>query len=240
MKRYLPLILILLMLIPQTVTAKGYRVVDDARILSAAEEQDLNKTAEHIVDTYGMDVAIVIIESLHGRHLETYAADYYRSLYGLGDDDSGIIFLVTMAEREWTVRTFGAAADAVSDSDIDDIMNEILDDLSDGNYYRAFSGFLDGVESEYKAYSNRGFSRFLIALVIGAAVAGIALLIMRKNMNTARAQHGARSYMVNGSYNLYQCQDFYLYSRTTRTRKQQNSHSGSGGGGSRGGRSGKF
>lgn len=241
MRKYLPFILILLILTVQPVTAHGYKIVDDAQILTSNEELVLNQTAEAIADKYDMDVAIVVIETLNGKHLETYASDYFRGAYGLGSKNSGIIFLVTMAEQEWTVRTFGNAADAVSDYDIDEIMDSILDDLSSGNYHEAFSGFLDGVENEYKAYANRGFFRLLIALLIGAAIAGIALYFMRRNMNTARAQHGARSYMTDSSYNLYQCQDVYLYSRTSRVRKQQSSHTGShGGGGSRGGRSGKF
>lgn len=241
MRKYLPFILILLLLAVQPVTAHGYKVVDDAQILTPNEELVLNQAAETIANKHGMDVAIVIVEALNGKHVETYATEYFRGAYGLGSKDSGIIFLVTMAEREWTVRTFGDAADAVSDYDIDDIMNSILDDLSSGNYYEAFSGFLDGVESEYKAYANRGFSRLLIALLIGVAIAGIALYFMRRNMNTARAQHDARSYMTDSSYSLYQCQDFYLYSRTSRVRKQQSNHSGSHGGrGSRGGRSGRF
>ena len=188
-----------------------------------------------------MDVAIVIIESLNGKHLETYASDYFRSCYGLGNENSGIIFLITMTERQWTVRTFGDAAEAVSDYDIDDIMDAVLEDLSAGYYYDAFCSFLSGVENGYDAHRGSWFPKLLTALLIGAAIAGIALFFMRRNMNTARAQHGARSYMEESSYDLYRCQDFYLYSRTSRVRKQQNSNSGShGGGGSRGGRSGRF
>jgi len=76
--------------------------------------------------------------------------------------------------------------------------------------------------------------RVLVALLIGAAAGGIALLIMRGQMNTARAQSGAKDYMIPGSYQLYRHQDLFLYSRTSRMRKPD---SNSGGGGSRGGSS---
>lgn len=74
--------------------------------------------------------------------------------------------------------------------------------------------------------------RFLFALVIGAAAGGITLLILRGQMNTARPQSGAQSYMIPGSYNLRQYQDIFLYSNVSRTRKPERNSSGGGGGGS--------
>ena len=75
--------------------------------------------------------------------------------------------------------------------------------------------------------------RLLVALLIGAAVGGIVLLIMRGQMNTIRTQSGAKTYMTPGSYNLYRQQDLFLSSRTSRIRKpDQNSSGGSRGGGS--------
>lgn len=86
-----------------------------------------------------------------------------------------------------------------------------------------------------------------VALLIGAAVGGIAILIMRSQMNTARAQRTAGSYLVSGSYQLRRAQDIFLYSRVTKTPRPK-SNSGGGGssthsssmGRSHGGRSGGF
>ncbi|MBR2888772.1 MAG: TPM domain-containing protein [Oscillospiraceae bacterium] len=86
-----------------------------------------------------------------------------------------------------------------------------------------------------------------VALLIGAAVGGIAILIMRGQMNTARAQRTAGSYLVSGSYQLRRVQDIFLYSRVTKTPRPK-SNSGGGGssthsssmGRSHGGRSGGF
>lgn len=91
-----------------------------------------------------------------------------------------------------------------------------------------------------------------VSLAIGAAVGGIVILIMRGQMNTARQQSGAASYLVNGSYDLKRHQDIFLYSRVSRTRRAENNHSSGGGhrggssvhrsasGRSHGGRSGRF
>ena len=85
-----------------------------------------------------------------------------------------------------------------------------------------------------------------VSLLIGAAVSVITILIMRSQMNTARSQKDAGSYLVSGSYCLRRSQDIFLYSRVTRSpRPKSNSGGGSSvhrgsSGRSHGGRSGGF
>lgn len=101
-----------------------------------------------------------------------------------------------------------------------------------GSYYPGTSD--DVVHYDEPLTAGDYVIRFLVALLIGAAAGGIGLLIMRGQMNTARAQSGAQNYMTPGSYQLYRHQDLFLYSRTSRMRKPDPN---SGGGGSRGGSS---
>lgn len=68
-----------------------------------------------------------------------------------------------------------------------------------------------------------------IAFVIGAVVALIVLLIMRSQMNTAKAQRGAASYMDSSTYHIGLQRDIFLYSQIKKVRKSENN---SGGGGS--------
>ena len=85
-----------------------------------------------------------------------------------------------------------------------------------------------------------------VSLFIGAAVGGIVILVMRGQMNTAKAQSGAASYLRDGSFRLNRHLDLFLYSRVNRTRRQQNSSGGgsgvhrSSGGRSHGGGHGRF
>lgn len=242
------LALILMLSINLTVRAQesNERIYDQAELLSQSEESELSAHIGKLKEQYPLDIAIVTVDSLDGKSVRRYADDfYYDHFLGVGTDDSGILFLIAMDSREWSVTTYGDTADVVTNVDIDDIMDILLDDLSDGDYYDTFDGFLDEIEDEYRAYKTAKetawLKRLLIALIIGAVIAGIALFIMRRKMNTARAQHGAGSYMKDGSYDLYRCRDIYLYSRTSRIRKAENNSSGGHrGGGSRGGRSGRF
>ena len=69
----------------------------------------------------------------------------------------------------------------------------------------------------------------LVSLLIGASVGGIAILVMRGQMNTAKAQSSAASYLREGSFRLTRHLDLFLYSRVNRTRRQQSSSGGGGG-----------
>lgn len=67
-----------------------------------------------------------------------------------------------------------------------------------------------------------------IAIIIGLISAGIVLLIMRSQMNTAKAQSGAHDYLSADTYKLLQRQDVFLHSNVTRFRRvepnNQNKH----------------
>lgn len=248
------LALLLLWTIIFPVSAAQARVVDQAGLLTAQEAAALESYADKIARTYDMDAVIVTVDSLDGSTAKSYADDYFDyNGYGLGSDASGILLLISMGEREWAVSTCGNAIAAVTNSEIDDILDDILPDLSDGAYYNAFKGFLSHVEKQYRAGIGSTVVDLstilinqLIALALGAVVAAVVLLLMRRKMNTARPQSGARSYMNSGSYDLYLRQDIYLYSNTSKVRKSESSGSSSGGshrsssGRSHGGRSGRF
>ena len=96
--------------------------------------------------------------------------------------------------------------------------------------------YIPGTQDDIIYYDPEpGFGDYLriivVSLLIGAAVGGIAILVMRGKMNIAKAQSGAASYLRDDSFRLNRHMDLFLYSRVSRTRRQQNSD-GSGGGSS--------
>lgn len=70
----------------------------------------------------------------------------------------------------------------------------------------------------------------LISLLIGALAGGVTVLIMCSQMNTAKSQTGAQSYLIPGSYDLKRYQDIFLYSNVSRHRKPEHNQSHRGGG----------
>ena len=242
MKRIILCFILIVLVLSVCVSAQTSAVCDHAELLTPSQENQLDKTIQSLSQEHSFQAVIVTVDSLDGKSPKSFAENFYlQGDYGIGETKDGILLLLAMNSRDWYIATHGQTRDIVTDSDIDDISEEIVPNLSDGNYYGAFVSFLSLVEDEYQKEQTQWIWNLLIALAIGAAIAGIALFFMRRSMNTARQQNGAGNYMKDGSFDLYECRDFYLYSRTTKVRKSQNNSSGSRSGGSSfGGRGGKF
>ena len=247
MKRYFCFLLILCIFLSIPCVAANSSVSDQASLLTTSQVADLEQEASDVYEQSGLRTIIVTVTSFSGQSAQTYAHNWLDRYF---PNQDSILFLVSMSDREWAIVTQDKAADAISDWDIDDISDSVMPYLSDGEYYEAFEAFILLSANEYNSYlSGTGaqvdgeliLTRLGIALLIGAVISLIVLLILRGTMNSARSQSGARNYMVAGSYDLLRCHDFYLYSHTTRVRKPENKSGSSGSrGGSRGGRSGRF
>lgn len=74
-------------------------------------------------------------------------------------------------------------------------------------------------------------SLIFTSLLIGVIVGAIALWLMSRGMKTAKQQSGAADY-VTGGIRIVRRQDFFLYSRTSKTPISQNNNGGGRSGGS--------
>lgn len=236
------------------------QVIDNAYLLSASERDALETKAAALRGEYEMDVVILTVDSLHGKRPQDYADDYYdENGYGCGEEKSGLLFLISMEERDWYISTCGEAIYAFTDYGIQQVGEAALPYLSDGEYYEAFDAYLDELPIYFSAYRSgapldgyadtsgdyyhgdqesvvhyekRRTPSLVISLLIGAAVAGIVVLVMRTSMNTNRLQSGASDYLEQGSFHLNRQQDLFLYSHVSKTHRPQNNNSSGGGGSS--------
>ena len=233
-------------------------VIDSADLLTLNQEVLLETSAASLGDTYGMDVVILTVDSLGGKSPQDYADDYYDE-NGYGDD--GMLFLISMEERDWYISTCGSAIYAVTDYGIQQLGALAVPYLSGGDYYGAFAAYLDALPSYFDAYQRGtpvdGYAddsggyyhgdretvvhynnapqrrvNIMISLIIGVIAALVAVLIMRGTMNTKRPQRSAGAYIRPGSYHLLAHRDMFLYSNIRKVRRQENN---GGGGGHHGG-----
>ena len=243
------------------------RVVDEAGLFTGAQEAILEEKIGAIREKYQMDVAIVTNQSLDGKEVKLFAADFFEAMdYGMGPGKDGLIFLISMGARDYCTVTHGSAIRIFTDWGIDAIHAQVQPYLSDGDYYDGMEKYLSYVERyliqaetdvpydvfnqvELRSPLERA-NDLLFAILIGAAaIALIVVLIFKAQMKTVRRKAEASSYVENGSFHLSRSQDIYLYTTTRRRKIETNSGGRSGGGsttfrsssgGSFGGRSGKF
>ena len=120
-------------------------LVDDAGLLTEEESSALLNKLEDISQKYENEVGIVTVNSLEGKTAEAYADDYYDyNGYGYGENDDGLLLLISMGEREWAISTYGYSHTvAFTDAGLEFISGQFQSKLSSGNYADAFNCFAD-------------------------------------------------------------------------------------------------
>ena len=253
MRRFIcAVIAILLMICPASASSydKDARLSDMAGLLTQRQSDDLKSRINNIYDTYQFDVVIVTENSLNGQTPQAYADDYYDyNGFGYGENHGGVLFLVSMEDRDWHVSTTGKGISVITDARIDEIRNRVVPYLRNGDYYGAFTEFINLTEvflqNPVTAGESGKASSILTVWVAALIIALVAVLFMKAQLNTARPKPLANDYVVKGSFYLSHKRDFFINTHTTRTPRPKDTESGStthqgSSGTSHGGGGGKF
>lgn len=248
----LTVIFTLLFLIASLVTVFADRdlplLVDDADLLTDREERRINSELERISEDQECEVAIVTVYSLDGKTATEYADDFFDyNGYGYGDEDDGILLLVSMEDSDLAISTHGYGITAFTDKGLNYMADEFLPYLSSGDYEEAFLRYTELCDdlltqarngspygaknisrSSDSAEKSFSFSRMLISLAIGAVFALIITGIMKGKLKSVRFQPAATSYVKNDSLNITINRDLFLYRKVDRRAiPKNNSSSGS-------------
>ncbi len=229
-----------------SVSADTPRIVDETGTLSAEQQASLEEKARNLVDTYQMDVVILMVNDLDGKSTMAYADDYFDyNGYGIGSDSSGILFLISLEGRDWHISTCGKAIRAFTDHGIQSLFSDVAGYLKNDDFYGAFDAYLNLLPRYFDAYeqgkpidSNGGSSArekhpfTFVNVLVGIVVACVALYFMSRSMNTRKKQNSASDYLATGTFHLSVNENMFLHSSISKSRKQTSSSGGSGGGSS--------
>ena len=219
------------------------RLVDQADLLSAEEETALLDNLNEISLRHNCDVVVVTVPSLNGKDVTAYADDFYDANgYGMGADQSGILFLIAMDEREWAISTAGSAISVFTDSGLDWMEDAFLPDLSNGYYHAAFStyaqmcdDYLTQAESgpvfDVGTPSQKGVSPLspvssLAVIAAGILVGFLITNYMKRQLKSVTPQRAAASYIRSGTPQILEQRDQFLYHTISRTPRPKSSSSG--------------
>ena len=130
-------------------------VYDMADLFTDEEEKQLSEQAQVLSDTMKMEAVIVTTEE-NSDSAQVFADGFYmEGGFGTGSDQSGILFLIDMDNRELYISTNGQMIRYMTDSRINDVLDDVYNYAADADYYGAAAAFLTDTE---KCYSN-GISR---------------------------------------------------------------------------------
>ena len=266
-KNYRVLFLIICSMLIATilpVSASEYLpLFDEPDLLTDSEESMLIEKLEEIGYNGEMEVVVATFETIGDYTPMEYADDFYDyNGYGYGENYDGLILIIVMDTGDWWISTRGSAINAFTDAGIDYIGNQIVPYLSDGDFYGAFNTFADQCDAFIAQYNTgdpfdthnlpkEPFSHITaigVALLAGLIVAALYTASLKGQLKSVKANDKAANYVKQGSMNINQSNDFFLYRRVSRSEKQSSSDSSGGGssthtsssGATHGGGGGKF
>lgn len=237
------------------------RLVDQAELLSEDAEAKLLSSLDEISERQECDVVVVTVNSLEGKTAEQYADDTYDyNGYGFGEERDGILFLISMEERDWALSTCGVCIAAFTDAGQEYMVSQWKSALSDGKYEEAFSKYAQLCD-EFMTQAKTGepygegnlpkssVSPFWIFgdLGIGCLIAWCMGNRKKSRLKTVRKKAEAQDYVVGGTLRLNGSWDRMIDKRVSARTVSTSSNSGGGSsahtsssGTTHGGSSGKF
>jgi len=232
------------------VTGSNKVLVDDADVLTTAEEQ----TVQDALDAIQQDDGVILYIERSSDKQAQQRADALAESYPFSDS---ILFYICTDSRDWAVSTSGSCIYAFTDAGLDYIMDEVKPSLSDSDYETAlqdFAGLCDDFLEQAatgKPYDTGNMPKKPLSILwipgsilIGCLISLLVMLGLKSQLKSVVMQHDAGDYVKAGSMKVRSSRDVFLYRKVEKTKKQQNdggsSTHTSGSGASHGGASGSF
>ena len=248
------LVLLLALAVPAFAAEGGfadlyYRMNDSANVLTEDEDNELEASLEELSVRQNFDVVIATIESLESvdyTSMEEYADDLYDFCqFGYGADRDGVLLLVSVGDRKWHISTCGYGITAFTDAGIQYLGEQMTPDMADGDYAAAFRTFVQWSDAYIDAarsgrpYDVKNLPRdplspmyLFLALGIGLVLAWVVVGVMKSRLRSVAFQENAASYVREGSMNLTNQRELFLYRDVHRTEHVEAKDSDSSGGSS--------
>ena len=223
---FFALLLSVVSVLPASAMSDMQRLIDGANLLSANEEADLLAKLNEISERQQVDIVVVTMESLEGATPMEAADDFYdHNGYGFGTGKDGILFLLSMEERDWCISTAGYGITAFTDAGQDYIFEKMRDDLKIGNYAEAFTIFAELCD-DFITQARTGepydidhlpkepfllLENSLVAFFCSFIISLIATGIMRSKLRTVYSKSSADDYIRKDSMQLTKKNDLLLY-----------------------------
>ena len=135
------------------------RVFDDAGLFTEEEIADLEERIADMTDHTGLDMVVLTTNDTGGKTTVEYADDFYDyNGFGVGNKNSGFIYIIDMNERLIEMTSLGGANQILSDSNYDKILDRAYDKLGNGNYAASAVSVINDIDNYYDDAMRRNWS----------------------------------------------------------------------------------
>lgn len=221
-------------------------VEDAANIFEPNQLSQLNEGAKKLGQKIKGGIYIVTTTT-NEEEPRTFANEYLRDK--VGNNQNGAVFLIDLNQREMYVATSGNMIDYLTDSRREDFFDKVSSEMSNGDYYRASTIFLEQMTAYVNAGVPGGHYRIdeesgkityyktitllegLIAFAL-AFVGSIAFFIIVKSRYQLKLGTYKYPFRQNTQLELTENENRLINSFVTTRRIPKNNSSGGGSGGS--------
>ncbi len=157
----------------------------------------------------------------------------------------GVLLLISTGDRKWHISTCGYGITAFTDAGIQYLGEQMTPFMADGDYAGAFRTFVQWSDTYIDAaraghpYDVNNLPReplslmyLFLALGIGLVLAWVVVSVMKSQLRSVAFQENAASYVREGSMNLTNSRELFLYRDVHRTERPKESSSRDSGGSS--------
>ncbi|MBE6094763.1 MAG: zinc-ribbon domain-containing protein [Schwartzia succinivorans] len=128
-------------------------VHDNAALLVSDEREKLERKIKRVEREQGVRIGIVTQSSLQGRPIGQVANALLDQGYR-GAENGGIVLLIAMDTKDWYISTDNVMRQRVTDKEgIQSIRQQMVPQLSKGNYHEGFEVYVDVVENLVARYA---------------------------------------------------------------------------------------
>mgnify|MGYP002626119010 CR=1 FL=1 len=223
------------------VSIKGQTfVMDFAGLLTADQQEALEAEAEDIAKEYGCGIYLLTVDSTGSETIRDFARSFFQENdLGLDTGKNGVLFTVSMEKRDCVTVTYGTGIEAFTDYGIELMEDDLVEELHDNHYNRAFLSYYSTSRSYLKQWEKGEpfdvgskksiFMRVLIVVFVPLIISLIVCMVFYGQMKNAKKATQADNYIPADGFTLTREVDQYTHTTTTRRRieRDSSSHGGS-------------
>ncbi len=227
-------------------TRQKERLLDNADLLTDSEEASLLEMLNSYSEKRRCNIVVLTTDE-HTGPIQDYADDYF-DYNGFKADynEDGILFMLSMYDREWAISTSGRAQWAFTDYGQEKMMDEMMDELREGDYYEAFEEYVMICDRYLEMYDSGTpydvgvkppkTSKDIVGYIFGSIIGGliialIPVLKMKSDLKTVKMQSNANAYQDSKGISLRVKEDRFVRKALSKTPIPKDTGSRSGGGG---------
>ncbi|MDA1197180.1 MAG: TPM domain-containing protein [Nanoarchaeota archaeon] len=125
MRKLFPILIILLLAVPTLAEISTF-IDDQAQVLSAQDTAIISSILKNIYDSKQAEYAVVIIQSLEGKDIESYALNLAQGNLGDTEKNNGLLLLIAVEERKYRFEVGRSLEPIFNDAKIGRIGREYL------------------------------------------------------------------------------------------------------------------